>query len=950
MPGESLCVLKYSSEEERYVIAKGSLSLASEVTDTRQNWEAWLDSITSFAFEDRRGGHCTVRKERLQRGELYWYAYRSIQGRTKKRYLGKTADLTLERLEEVSARFAEPERGSRAARKASQPVPDMGSLVPLLETKLHPPRLAGQLIERERLLARLNNSLRYRLTVVQAPAGSGKTTQVNQWLAALNEQERRPALAALPTASHAVAWVSLDAGDNDPLRFWRYVITACQQLLGEESRDMGQRALVHLTASAHSLSGLPPLELALTYLLNALAGPASGGILVLDDYHVINEAAIHERLTFFIEHLPASLHMLLLSRSEPDLPLLHWRARGEINELHGSELRFSSEETASFLRQLLPVLPSAAALSQLEQSLEGWAAGLRLLSFALSGWQDGRAIEQALLALSARADLLPYERASGAGLPRRDLLNYFVSELLDKQPADIQHFLLQTSILERLCPPLCDAVTGSSGSGARLEAVARAGLFLEAIPGAGDWYRYHALFAEAMRGAAAQRLGEEALRAAFLRASLWYEQQALLSEAIETAWRAGELERMAGLIERFNERHFSEPYTMLHWLERLPETVLDHHPRLYLLFATELHFPAQLRFSEQAVEEIDSPGDAAYARGESFLRLAETHLRRQGDLAWIGGIYAHRALYSLVYHQPFAVIADFARQALTFLSQPELLDRRLRMYRASCLHFVSMEKLHLGQIEEAQRMIQQASEDNSSPGNRFLAVDIQLMSGKCALMRGELKAARRRLSQALSMAREVQDSEVIGDALLELAWTALELHDIQAAEQYTSEALSLIELLNAPQPGLREKAALHRALCLHRRGETRSALAQLAELEAHLTPDWTPASLGLAERVRVCQQRLQSAVHPINAGTSGAPLSEPLSAQEERVLRLLAAGWSNQEIARELIISVNTVKYHIKHLYQKLGVSNRLQASAQARQLFSGDQLLATPAISETTR
>jgi ATP/maltotriose-dependent transcriptional regulator MalT len=336
------------------------------------------------------------------------------------------------------------------------------------------------------------------------------------------------------------------------------------------------------------------------------------------------------------------------------------------------------------------------------------------------------------------------------------------------------------------------------------------------------------------------------------------------------------------------------------------------------------------------VEEVCLPPEADYTRGEALLHIAETHLRRQGDLAWIGGIHAHRALYSLVYHQPYSSTISFARQALPFLDRPEITDHRLRKYRSVCLLFASTEKLHLGQPDAARRMLLQAWEDNRrSAENRFISVDLHLSLGKCYLMQGELKLARRSLNQALIIASELQDSEVIADVLLELAWVALELNDPQTAAQHTRNALNVIASSNPAIPALQEKATLHRALLQHTQGETQAALEQMAELATHLSSDWTPASIGLAARLRTSQQRLQTSVR---ATAAGSILAEPLSSQEERVLRLLAAGWSNQEIASELIISVNTVKYHLKNLYQKLGVSNRLQASTIARQILPSDQ------------
>jgi LuxR family maltose regulon positive regulatory protein len=392
MPRDTLYLLSFSPHEQRYTITNGSLRLSPEITAKKSAWEEWLTTVASFAFEDREGRHSTIRKERLQRGDGYWYAYRSIQGRTKKRYVGRTADLTLSRLEEVSTRFMAEEGKAFQDILTHQQLPMApnhrpSGVVVLLETKLHPPQLPAWLVERTRLRAWLDRSLAHKLTLLLAPAGFGKTTLVNQWLAT------RSAAPAVPAAS----WVSFEASDNDPLRFWRYVMTACQRLLGQERRAEGQVALALLTAALHPPFDSPPLEMALTHLLNALADPSCEGLLVLDDYHAISEPRIHETLAFFIDHLPRSVHVLLLSRAEPDLPLLRWRARGEVSELHAADLRFSPEETAAFLGQTLPICLSEAALTRLDSSLEGWAAGLRLLSLMLSRWRTSQAVEQALL-------------------------------------------------------------------------------------------------------------------------------------------------------------------------------------------------------------------------------------------------------------------------------------------------------------------------------------------------------------------------------------------------------------------------------------------------------------------------------------------------------------------------------------------------------------------------
>ncbi|QBD76171.1 hypothetical protein EPA93_09180 [Ktedonosporobacter rubrisoli] len=811
-----------------------------------EQWFSWLgkDTTTIFAVQAPYGSY-TARKESAgnRRGGWYWKAYRTFQGRLYRAYLGKSEDLTLARLGETALVLSTRIQG-QAVQAASQalasPHPDPQSgpdhlVPPLLSSKLQPPQLASGLIERPHLLARLANCHTYKLSLLVAPAGFGKSTLVNQWLTL--QQGTLPAL--------MTAWVSLEPGDNDIFRFWHAVMTACQKLLGKPSQALGQIALTAITASITSSVGRPverpPLNMALTHMLNALANPSSGGLLVLDDYHVISETRLHETLTFFIDHLPTNVHILLLSRAEPNLPLLRWRARGELYEMHGRELRFSLSETAAFLSQSLPQPPTEAALRKLDSSLEGWAAGLRLLSLTLSAPDTNLALEQALLKPEHWTDLSNRPPAQIQD-PRHMLFAYLVSEILETQPASMQNFLLRTSILSRLCAPLCAAVSAEDIDGALLlEAASRAGLFLEALNGTGGWYRYHALFAEAMRREASYRLGEEVLQSLSAKASAWYEQEGMLAEAIEAAWLARDIERAARLIEQFHEHNFGSPQSMLGWLEQLPAAVLDAHPLLCFLFATELRFPVKLWVAADALLAAELTAilpESADRRVETLLSMAEEGWRKRGELFWLGAIWGHRALSALLDQEPFASIVNFAQQALAFLPPSGPLNPGLQMYRAACLYFVGRDKLSQGLFAEARQLLLQALTDNVPPGNKFLAVDILLTLGKAYLALGEQEAAKKYFQQALLDARWLGDEVVSAEAQLSLAT--------------------------------------------------------------------------LADTTRQV---------------------EPLSAQEKRVLSLIATGRSNQEIAHEMIISINTVKYHIKHIYQKLGVSNRLQASEAAHTL-----------------
>ncbi|WP_246046447.1 hypothetical protein [Thermosporothrix hazakensis] len=338
-----LYTLAWLPEHQRYALSQPG---QPDTYDIQEQWRAWLDACSSFAFEGRNG-HLTLRKEPRKRGESYWYAYCTRNRRTRKRYAGRSTDLTIAKLEEIARLLT-----------ATEPAPRTAPTLTLLETKLSLPRLQTSLLSRSRLLDRFNLGLERKLTLISAPAGFGKTTIVRQWLNSRTEP---------------VAWLSLDAGDNDPARFWRYVVAACRALLP----DQGQQVLALFATPSQPPFTLPPLEAILTTFLNALAH-CNAGLLVLEDYHVITDPCIHETLAFFLNHLPPTLHIVLIARGDPPLPLVRLRARNELHELHAHDLRFSPEETRAFLTQELAFTLTPETLNTLSTRLEGWPAGLRL--------------------------------------------------------------------------------------------------------------------------------------------------------------------------------------------------------------------------------------------------------------------------------------------------------------------------------------------------------------------------------------------------------------------------------------------------------------------------------------------------------------------------------------------------------------------------------------------
>ncbi len=669
MPRRTTYLLRWLEEEQAYELTGIGVPIV-EPQDLRPGthaWFDWLEQVTSFAFASRFGADYTVRKEQMQRGGLYWYGYRSFQGKTIKRYLGRTADLSLARLEEVAVRLSsQPQKkevhengggqwqalvpqlpaSTTATSYSSEPAP--AQMMPLLESKLYPPRLPASLVARPRLSARLDAGSAHKLTLLSTPAGFGKTTAVNQWLAERNARHCQSSDEVLssPHTSPSialVAWVALEEGDNDPMRFLHYIIAACQTF----HPDLGRSALALLFSALQSPFELPPLETMLTFLLNDIVHSVSNGLFILDDYHVITEPAIHETMAFFIDHLPPTLHVMLLTRSEPPLPLLRWRARGEVQDIRTADLRFSLEETTAFLHQMgdassMPALSlSQETLQHLTERLEGWATGLRLLLLTLQGQKDQHEVEQHLVQLVSN----PIPSSSPLASPQRAIMAYFISEVLSAQSKPLQRFLLQTSVLGRLTDSLCDSVTGRKDSATLLAAVERSGLFLESLDGPGQsepWYRYHALFAEAMRSEARSHLGDARLR----------------ELSVEAMLRAQEVERAVALIETICEQeHFYELHTLLHWMKQIPETVFPLHPTLCFSYARALLYTREnTPFSPLKADKMTE-------RMEEMLQMAERGWRERGNVPRLGELFAFRALVTWQLEE-LRNAAEYARKAL----------------------------------------------------------------------------------------------------------------------------------------------------------------------------------------------------------------------------------------------------------------------------------------------
>jgi LuxR family transcriptional regulator, maltose regulon positive regulatory protein len=648
----------------------------------------------------------------------------------------------------------------------------------LLATKLYIPASRRRVVLRPRLVERLNEGLAagHRLSLVSAPAGFGKTTLVSEWVAGCG----RP-----------VAWLSLDAGDSDPNRFLTYVIAALQTV----APGIGA-GVVAVLQSPQPTS----LESTLTALLNDVATIPSAVVLVLDDYHVLDAKPVDDALAFLVEHLPPQLHLVIATREDPALPLARLRARGQLTELRAADLRFTPSEAADFLNQVMGLNLTADDIAALETRTEGWIAGLQLAAISLQG----------------REDVAGFIRSFAGS--HHFVLDYLVEEVLQRQPESIQTFLLRTSILDRLCGPLCDAVMSESVPSGQetLEYLERANLFIVPLDNERRWCRYHHLFAELLRQRLHQSLassgGDEGRSMAeyHIRASQWYEDNALEIEAFHHAAAANDIERAERLIigGQIPQHSRAAVTAVFDWLDSLPRTVLDARPWLWVRSAT-------VALNAGRTTGVEEKLQAA----EKALQNADLDDNTR-DL--IGQIAAVRATLALANYQPEAMINQ-AHRALEYL-RPDNFPFRGRAVRT--LGFAYQLQ---GDRAAARQAYTEARAIRQSSGNINLTVSAITGLGNVQESESQLYQAAESYRCSLQLlgdhASSNADQEFIGLARIFYEW-----NDLDAAEKYGQQSLQLARQY--------DRAVDRFVICevfLARlklaRGDVAGAAAMLAEIE-----------------------------------------------------------------------------------------------------------------------
>ena len=741
---------------------------------------------------------------------------------------------------------------------------------PLLSTKLYIPPSRSGAVARPRLTEKLLLGVNHpgSFTLLSGPAGFGKTTLLSELVARVEQP---------------VAWLSLDDGDSDPNRFWTYLIAACQSALG----GIGETALELLRAP----QPLPEDTLP-TLLINDLAGQDRPLVLILDDFHTVQNSSLHASLLFLLDHLPPNLHLILSTRTDPPWPLARYRARNQLVEIRAEELRFSVDEAVEFLNRTMGLELSVPEVEALETRTEGWVAGLQLAALAM-------------LAMRGRSDLNAFIQAfTGSHVY---IAEYLVDEVLQRQPEEMQTFLLQTAILERLDAELCEAVTGCSNGQSKLKALQQANIFIVPLDNEGRWFRYHHLFAELLKARLQSSLPEAAVGLLHQRAALWYEQNGMTVEAVEHALAAEEYSQVLRLVEQAALPLILQAHvrTVEGWLQAIPLALIEKSPKINMAYAwmnllrgTPLQaapFIDRLRthFSVPETGQFDVSLQAEWLAIQAELLIAQGRPADSRDLAnqakeILPGVDPHvRSMIYLTLAKAYQLTLDYGRAAEIFqmivqdarlkgdttyevlgasgqaqmvLKQGQLrrtyeiateevrrLERSGKKVPFSATLFGELGQVHFlwHQFDQARSYLRRSMEISGKSGYSDPEIYFHLMLSKMFQMEGDLDSSLLEMEQANHLAGLIPPAMVRENVIAQQVAMDLATDRPAAAEQLlAAEGFSFGEIFQFPElvPGVSvtlEKGLLYnsalRALLYHARREPdRTNLKRGIELAGRL--------------------------------------------------------------------------------------------------------------------
>lgn len=607
---------------------------------------------------------------------------------------------------------------------------------PLLTTKLYVPPVRPALVPRQRLIERLSAGLREacKLTLVSAPAGFGKTTLLSEWIAARDLRAR-------------VAWVSLDEGDNDPARFMAYITAALHKV---------EAALGQDTLGALQSPRPPSLDTVVAPLINQIDDFRQELILVLDDYHLIQAPPIHDALVYLLDHMPPNLHLVVTTRSDPPLHISGLRARGQLVELRQADLRFTPGEAMEFLGRVMGLKLAVDDVAALTARTEGWIAGLQMAALSMQTHED-----------------IPRFIAEFTG-SQHYIFDYLIEQVLQRQPEEVQSFLLKTSILDRMNGPLCDAVLETGNSHAVLETLEHANLFVVSLDGSRNWYRYHHLFADLLR----RRLLEVYPGLApdlHRRASEWLERAGQPAEAIDHALSAQDFERAAGLVAQVADATMmrSQLATLRGWVEALPDDMVRAHPILYIYHSWTLVL-------------------SGHSVAEAQARLLDAE-RADTSGALAGPMTVFRALLA-VYRGDSAASVELSQRAQKLLPEDSLFLKSL------LAGFLSINYLWRGELGAARQALEEAARLSQRVGNLMNTVLALVHLGETYSMQGQLYRAKALYEQVLEMTsgEQGQRQPMAGLALIGLGGLLREWNDLESAARHLVEGVDLIKKWGEP--------------------------------------------------------------------------------------------------------------------------------------------------------
>jgi LuxR family maltose regulon positive regulatory protein len=733
-----------------------------------------------------------------------------------------------------------------------------------LEAKLDPPRVRAEHVARPDLIAVLGHRPN-RLTLIAAPPGFGKTTLLAQWAAAPD--------------GPALAWLSVDADDNDPARFFTYLVAALRRV----EPALGGRALAALRGPGAAI-----VEVVLPTLLNDLADLDHDLALVLDDYHAITNSEIHEALAFVIGHAPAHFSLVVATREDPPLPLGRMRASGDLTELRVDELRFNDEQAGAFLADGLGLELSVADIEALQARTEGWPAALYLAGLSLRGRPDAGGL---------------IERFAGDD---RYLVDYLTAEVLARQPAELRSFLLRTSILARFCGPLCDVVAERTNSAALLEELEHSNLLLVPLDTKRQWYRYHHLFGELLQHELAAS-DPDALPALHRSASAWYSDAGLIVDAAHHARAAGDLDSAIELVARHYEFFVDHGQlaTVMHWLHALPEPVAAQDWLICFAAGVVSAHAGLLDEAERWLELAErAPPLARYGQEPAGpLAALAGYLRLlRGD---IGGTVANarRALDAVPAADPLRALGPqmVLAPGLWWTGEAKeakaILESATRTAEAAGVEATVVYALGIRAaiaLDEQDEAAAQALAHEAIARMHKAELDehpwaamAHIVHGTLLGRAGELSAASGEIERGVAFGERLRAWQLIAYASLALAEVRQRQHQPAAARHLLARARDVLESIPDPGDGLSRLERAEKALRL-RAARTRDA--------------------------------------------ASAPFWE-LSQRELEVLRLLQSQLSQREIAAQLYVSFNTIRTHTRVIFQKLGVTSRAEAVARGREL-----------------